>query len=273
MAEQPAVAPQQAPAVPSSDETLDILSLGRRVLQRRTGHRSATDDLVAAWAAARAAPGARRVLDMGCGHGTVTLHLSEVLPRAEFVAVEVNPISADLARRNVLLNDLGDRVQVVEADLRNLAAGALPPGEQTFDLIVGTPPFMPLGSGVLSRDPQRRAARFELRGGIEDYCLAAARHLAPGGRVSMVMDAAQDPRVRRAFDAAGLVIESVITVCPRQGKRPRYRASVGRSAESAAGSTPGVENELVIRTASGEYTAQMLELRSFLRLPTLRSSP
>jgi tRNA1(Val) A37 N6-methylase TrmN6 len=255
-----------------SDETLDILSLGRRVLQRRTGHRSATDDLVSAWAAARAAPQARRVLDLGCGHGTVTLHLSEVLPGASFVSVEVNPVSADLARRNMLLNGLVDRVQVIEGDLRSLADNGSLPGDATFDLIVGTPPFMPLGSGVLSRDRQRRAARFELRGGIEDYCLAAARHVAPGGWVSMVMDAAQDERVRAAFEAAGLAIDRVITVCPRLGKSPRYRASVGRLAPPAAGPSPGTEEELVIRTASGEYTAQMLELRAFLGLPTLRSS-
>jgi len=256
---------------PTSDESLDLLSVRRRVLQRRAGHRSATDDLVAAWVGARARPDATRVLDLGCGHGTVTLHLSELLDRAYFVGVEVNPVSADLARRNMQLNGLSERVEIFEADLRTLS-GALGGAERRFDLITGTPPFMPLGSGVLAQDLQRRAARFELNGGIEEYCVTASRFLAPGGRVSMVMDAAQDARVHRAFESAGLDVERVICVVPREGKKPRYLAYLGLARESGAAPLgPSSEEVLVIRATDGEYTEQMLELRNFLGLPPVRS--
>jgi tRNA1(Val) A37 N6-methylase TrmN6 len=258
---------------PGAEESLDILSLGRRVLQRRKGHRSATDDLVAAWVGARALPRARRVLDLGCGHGTVTLHLSEVLADAVFVSVEVNPLSADLARRNMQLNGIAHRVTVLEEDLRSLADSAAFAVHPRFDLITGTPPFMPLGSGALSRDPQRRAARFELHGGVEDYCLAASRFLAADGRVSLVMDAAQDARVRHAFEAAGLFIEKAVVVTPRQGKRPRFCAYLGRPAEADAECKQSTEEQLVIRTAAGGYSEQMLELRSFLGLPPSGDSP
>ena len=261
--------PDQQRLSPSADESLDLLSQQRRVLQRRNGHRSATDDLVAAWVGARALPSAALVLDLGCGHGTVTLHLTELLSEARFVGVEVNPVSADLARRNMKLNGLSDRVQIVESDLRSLLSPQGWLAEGSFDLVTGTPPFMPLGSGVLSRDPQRRAARFELHGGIEDYCLAAARYLAPGGRVSMVMDASQDERVRLAFTQAELEIECVVRVVPRVGKGPRYRAYLARAAASTDVALHRSEREeqLVIRDEAGAYTSQMLDLRDFLGLP------
>jgi RNA-directed DNA polymerase len=37
------------------------------------------------------------------------------------------------------------------------------------DLVTGTPPYLPQGTALLSPDPQRAAARIELRGGVEDY--------------------------------------------------------------------------------------------------------
>ncbi|MCO4772374.1 MAG: methyltransferase domain-containing protein [Deltaproteobacteria bacterium] len=235
---------------------LDRLSRDRQVLQRARGHRSGTDDIVAAWSASRAAPDAQRVLDLGCGHGTVTLLLSACLPEAAFVSVEAQEISADLCRRNMALNGLDARVDVRRADLRELDGGL-----GTFDLVTGTPPFMPPGSGVLPQDAQRAAARFELRGGIEAYCSAAARYLAPKGCASMVMDGAQDVRSRAAFAAAGLHLRSVRRVVPRTGKVWRYIAYVG-------GLQPGQvhEEEIVVRDDSGDFTPAWTAVRQALRL-------
>ncbi|MEE2828513.1 MAG: methyltransferase domain-containing protein [Myxococcota bacterium] len=236
---------------PGPGESLDRLVGDLHLLQRARGHRSATDDVLAAWIASRECPDALRVLDLGCGHGTVTLLLSELLPQAQFVSVEVQPVSADLARRNIRLNRLEARVDLVEGDLRALD---LP---MRFDLVTGTPPFIPPGSGVLPRDPQRAAARFELRGGIEDYLVAARRHLAPGGVVSLLMDAYQDDRCVAAFDEAGLALHSVTLALPRVGQPPRFRGYVGGVEEGG----PTRHSTLTVREADGSYTAEMLELR------------
>jgi len=231
--------------------TLDPLTDRLRVHQRRRGHRSATDDFLAAHCASSARPDARRVLDLGCGHGTVTLLLSEVLPAAEFELVEAQEVSAELARRNLLENGVSERARVHRADLREVR---LTPG---FDLVTGTPPFMPLGSGILPRDPQRAAGRFELRGGIEAYVACAASLAAPGGRVSMLMDGAQDVRVRAAFAAADLHIESIVVVRPRPDRAPRFRGYVG-----CVEKVVSVESSLVVRDESGAYTPAMRAVRA-----------
>jgi len=234
----------------ADDVRRDRLSRHRTVLQRVRGHRSGTDDIVAAWSAWRAAPGATRVLDLGAGHGTVTLLLSQLLEEARFVCVEAQEVSADLCRRNIEENGLGDRVEVIHADLRSLGADL-----GRFDLVTGTPPFMRPGSGVLPQDPQRAAARFELRGGIEDYCAVAARH---GDVVSMVMDGQED-RARAAFAAAGLPVARVTRVRPRQRKAPTYVACVGPGPQSAE------PEELVVRAGDG-WSAEWSEVREALAL-------
>jgi tRNA1Val (adenine37-N6)-methyltransferase len=241
---------------PGPEESLDRLSAQRRVLQRRKGHRSGTDDTLAAWLASRVRPDAGRVVDLGCGHATVTLLLSQRLPGATFVCVEYQPISAALARRNLALNGLEARARVAEGDLRDFEH------EPVFDLATGTPPFMPVGSGLLAKDPQRAAARFELAGGIEAYLATAARLLAEHGLVSLLMDGDQDARCLRAFDAVGLHLHRTLVVFPRAGRSARYRGYVGgrRPAERIA------RDELTIRDEDGQLTDPMRAVRRELEL-------
>ena len=74
------------------------------------------------------------------------------------------------------------------------------------DLITANPPYAPLQSGTLCKDAQRRSARFELRGGVEEYCLAASGLLAPGGRFVLAFWSRDHDRVAQAVGTAGLRI-------------------------------------------------------------------
>ena len=186
--------------------------------------------------------------------------MSQLLAAAEFACVEAQEVSAGLCRQNMSLNGLESRVTVHHADLRSLDGGL-----GHFDLVTGTPPFMPRGSGVLPQDPQRAAARFELRGGIEEYSAASAMHLADEGRVSLVMDGAQDARCRRAFTAAGLQLVGVRWIVPRAGKDVRYIAYIGRKAPVAGPQSPS-EDTITIRDADGVFTEEWLGIREVLFL-------
>ena len=186
--------------------------------------------------------------------------LAGALPEAELVAIEVQPVSFELLERNVSDNGLQDRIRPVLADLREVDLG-----DERFDLVTGSPPFMPLGSGVLPQDPQRAAARFELRGGIEEYCQAAARWLAPGGTTSLLMDAARPERYRQAFAAAGLALRRVISVLPRDGEPATYLVHQG-----GLGATGGAvrEETLVVRGPDDAWTEGFAQVREALDLPT-----
>lgn len=230
---------------PGPDETLDRLSRTLRILQRRRGHRATSDDVLLAWAATRARPDARRVLDLGTGKGTVALLIARRLPAARIVGVEAFPESHALAVRNAALNGLAARFEPRLGDLRDPAVLA---GEAAFDLVCGAPPFMPPGSGVQPRDAQRAAGRFELRGGIEAYAATAAARLAEGGIAALLMDGGSRDRTARAIADSGLHLRGLIAVHPRPSRPPTYWIALAGHAPIAG---PPIE-ALAMRLEAGE---------------------
>jgi tRNA1Val (adenine37-N6)-methyltransferase len=163
--------------------TDDALAGELRVFQRKHGHRYSLDDTLTAWTAAVAQPSAGCALDLGCGIGSVLLMLAHALPSARLFGLEAQAQSFDLVCKNVARNDLGGRVRPAHGDMRDPAAldALLERNGGQFQLVTGTPPYLPKEHGTLPPDSQKAHARFELRGGVEAYIGAAARVLAPGG--------------------------------------------------------------------------------------------
>ena len=241
-------------------ETIDLLSRSLRLIQHRDGHRATSDDQLLAWAACRAQPKALRVLDLGCGKGTVALLLLRQLPGARVMGIEALPVHHSLAVRNAELNGLADRFQPLLGDLRD---AELLRNEPPFELICGAPPFMPLGSGLMPADPGRAVGRFEIRGGIEAYALTAARHLAPGGRVVLLMDGRQGDRTIKALRDAELHPRRRVVVRPRPAQKATYRLF-----EAAHEADSLIEEDLCLRGAVGSgWSPEYLAIRIALDLP------
>ncbi|MDP6946789.1 MAG: SAM-dependent methyltransferase, partial [Myxococcota bacterium] len=183
--------------------------------------------------------------------------LAQALPDARLLAIEAQKVSHALLERNVREAGLADRVETSLGDIRTTEVM----GDRRFDLVTGTPPFMPVGSGTMPADAQRAAARFELRGGVEAYCEVAARHLAPEGVLSLVMDAERPERYEAAIHDAGLHLQRVITVLARTGGPARYLVYwAGARADQA------VRRELAVRTDDGDWTSAFASVRHFLGL-------
>ncbi len=137
---------------------------------RRSGDGTLAASLVAS-------PAPARWLDLGTGIGSVGLFLAWRFPQARGLGVEVQVLSAAMARRSFAWNGAADRVEIRDGDFRDPGLLA---GQGTFDLVTGTPPYFPIGTGPQSERTQRAPCRFEHHGGVEAYCEAAARGLAPG---------------------------------------------------------------------------------------------
>lgn len=97
-----------------------------------------------------------RVLDVGCGTGTLLAAIAERAPRAKLLGVDLSPAMLAVARRK-----LGERAFLVAGE-----AGRLPFPDQRFDLVVS--------SSALHYWPDPEEGLAEI-----------ARVLRPGGRVAI----------------------------------------------------------------------------------------
>ncbi len=250
--------------------TDDALAGPYRLLQRRRGHRYSLDDVATAWEAARAMPEARSYADLGCGIGSVLLMVAYKLgPDARVAAIEAQAQSVELARANVARNGLADRVLLAHGDLRE-AELLERLGGARFELVTGTPPYLPPSSGSPSTDAQRTYARLEMRGGVEEYVRAAARVVAPGGRFVVCCDARRPERVIESAREVGLAPARRRDVVPRAGHKGPLFTVWTLAAEPAS---LVIEPPLIARDEGGGRTEAAHALRRFFDLPVNEAEP
>ena len=254
----------------STDLTDDALCGSWRILQRRRGHRYSLDDVATAWEAARARPQATRYLDLGCGIGSVLLMVVYKVAPARAVGLEAQAESFELAQRNVERVPPRERVRLIHGDLRDRDAQDDALRDGPFDLITGTPPYMPPSRGTVSPDSQRAHARAELRGGVEAYLAAASRLLADDGCLVVCADARHPERVLGTAAELALAPKQRRDVVPRATKGPLFSVwtLVRKEAREASlvGECPR-GTTLVARDAGGGRTEQAHALRRFFDLP------
>lgn len=255
----------EADLLPTQDEDLSYLSGDFRIFQLKTGHRWSLDDFMTAYVALSDLDPqvAYRTLDLGCGIGSVLLLTAWSLPHATGSGIEAQDISAALARRSIRYNGVDSRYSVETADFRaHRLLG------NRFDVITGTPPYIPLGGGIVSSKMQRGPCCFETRGGIEDYCEAAATSLADAGRFVACAGANARQRSRDAIQAAGFALVREWEIIPREGKAPLfYVFSCMRASWGDGLPLLPVERQFVVRGRDLKITEDMVIARAFFGMP------
>lgn len=236
--------------------TLDGLTRDFKIYQRRRGHRHSTDDLLTAWYAVTHAPAkVSTMLDLGTGIGSVGLSVAWHFRDAHLTAIEVQDISFRLLRENVWANGIETRVETVHGDLRESTP------VRTFDLVTGSPPYFDVKTGIVSADPQRAGARFELRGDVTDYCRVARRTLASGGRFAFCFPTVQRARAERACEGAGLPIVRTRDVVPKKGLPALFSLFVCRR-DDDDGVHVEREPSFTVRDENGAHTGEMSRARA-----------
>ena len=167
--------------IPLPAITQDAVLNGRiQLRQAATGYRAGMD--AALLAAACDAGSGERVIEAGCGVGGALLAAASRRAGARFVGLERDLAAADLARGNVVLNEMADRVEIIDGDVeRGFRALDLP----VFDAVISNPPFFDDPGALRAPSPEKSGA-WMADGGLAawtGFCLKAVRE---GGTITLI---------------------------------------------------------------------------------------
>jgi tRNA1(Val) A37 N6-methylase TrmN6 len=123
------------------------------------------------------------VVDLGTGTGVIPLLLSVKTLAKQIVGLEVQKACVEMAIRSVSLNRVGDRVSIVEGDIKNVKE--LFPANMAH-VIVSNPPYMKKGAGKINASEHIANARHEILCDLDDIMKAASWLIKPSGRFYMV---------------------------------------------------------------------------------------
>ena len=225
-----------------------FLDGGLRLRQPTRGHRAGTDAILLA-ASLDAREG--HLIDAGAGVGAAGLALATRAPGLAVTLVEIDPATAALARENIALNGMGDRVRVAEGDFLS-AAGRRATGlaDRSADFVVTTPPWLTPGRSRASPDARRALAHVLGPGGLDGWMRAVAALLKPGGRLATIVRA-EDLTELLAACSGRFGDLAIRPAHPRAGEAAIRLLATGRKGSRA---TPRLLPGLVLHEADGSFT-------------------
>ena len=238
-----------AEALLKPNERLDDLQRsGLRIIQEPSGNRFSTDAvLLSSYCAAKSRD---RVADLGTGTGILPLLIWAKWRPEKITGVEIDPETADMASRSVLVNNLEESIAIVNADLKD-APSLL--GKAKFTLVVSNPPYIRAGEGMQGISEKRALARHEIGCTMDDVAKAAAALLVPRGRFALVHRPDRLCDIMVALRASGLEPKAMRMVHNTAGDVP---SMVLITAVKGASRGLKMSSPLIVYDEQGKYTAE-----------------
>jgi tRNA1Val (adenine37-N6)-methyltransferase len=163
----------------NADERIDEFE-GLKVIQKIAGPHFSMDAMILAKFVS--IKKGDNVADLGTGTGIISLLLALKTEVERITAIEIQSEMADIARRNVLLNNLEGKIEVIEGDLRLVKQ--FPAGQ--FDVVVSNPPYRLVGAGRLNPNDLKAIARHEIKCTLDDVLKSAFYLLKEHGKLAVV---------------------------------------------------------------------------------------
>jgi tRNA1(Val) A37 N6-methylase TrmN6 len=123
-----------------------------------------------------------RLLELCAGNGIISILLSAKTNCDDFTMIEIQQKNVLLARRNVELNNLKEKIRVVEMDLKYLSDEFK---KENFNVVCVNPPYIKNGNNK-NFNTAVAESRHEILCSIDNVCESSSKSLKYGGRFYMV---------------------------------------------------------------------------------------
>lgn len=195
------------------------------------------------------------VMDLGTGTGIIGFLLLAKNKIKRMIGIEVQSEVADMVSRSVILNNLEDKFQIINCNIKDILMYVK---RDSVDVVVTNPPYKKINTGGKNENQKKLISRHEILADIFDFIKAAKVVLKDKGILYMVH------RPERLSDIICGLKENKI-----EPKEIRFVYSRENSNEAKlvlikavknGGEFLKVEKPLYIYNNDGEYSREILDM-------------
>ena len=195
-----------------------------------------------------------KALDLGTGTGILPILLEAKNAGEHYTGLEIQPESVGMARRSVLYNDLQERIDIIEGDIKEASKIF---GKASMEVVTSNPPYMTNHHGLKNPNDAKAIARHELLCSLDDVIRESAAVLKPRGRAYFVHRPSRLVEIFEAMRKYRLEPKRMRLVYPYVDKEPNMVLVEG---VRGGGAQLTVEPPLIVYDAPGEYTEEILKI-------------
>lgn len=232
-------------------EQTDTLLNGNKIIQDPERFMFGIDAVLLAHFAASGIKKNDSVIDFCTGNGIIPLLLESVTCTEKLSGLEVQSESAQMAVRSVELNQLENKITIIQGDLKETSKYF---GRHSVEVVTVNPPYMINEHGRQNITDAKSIARHEVLCTLEDVVAAADYALKPHGKLFMIHRPFRLPEIFASLAKHGLEPKRMRMVSPSIGKEPNL---VLIEARKNANARLKIEPELYVYQKPGEYTQEV----------------
>lgn len=191
--------------------------------------------------------------DFGTGSGVIPLIVYGIFKPKYIYGIEYQKKSFELAVKNVGLNKLENKISIINADIREMKKLYK---DLLFDVISFNPPYMKSGGGIENESDEKKIARHEIIGCLDDYIRVASLMLKNRGRLYLVYRPSRLIELINIMSKYKIEAKRIRFVHPQKGKNANLVLVEGIK---NAGAELKIEDPLFVYN-NGEYTKELLEI-------------
>lgn len=236
-----------------ADERVDDLQInGYKIIQHPDKFCFGMDAVLLS-SFAKVKPG-EKVLDLGTGTGILPILLEAKTQGSHFTGLEIQPESAEMAKRSVLYNSLEAKIDIIEGDIKSASQIF---GKGTMDVITSNPPYMTNHHGLKNPNDAKAIARHELLCSLEDLVRETSAMLKQMGRCYFVHRPFRLVEIITLMKQYKLEPKRMRLVYPFVDKEPNMVLIEG---VKGGGPQLTVEAPLIVYDEPGKYTKEIYDI-------------
>ena len=198
-----------------------------------------------------------QALDLGTGTGIIPILLEAKTEGRHFTGLEIQETSADMAQRSVCLNDLQEKVSIVQGDIKSATELF---GKGSMDVVISNPPYMTGQHGLVNPDMPKAIARHEILCTLEDVIGQASALLKENGRFYMVHRPFRLAEIMVMMNRYRLEPKRMKLVYPFVDKEPNMVLIEGLK---GGRQRITVEKPLIVYEKPGVYTSEIYDIYGY----------